>query len=192
MAVPIPDMLRFTVIILCLSCSTPVAARMYQWVDPASGTTQLSGKPPPWYRSGERGPRVYVFDKGKVIDDTGIRVSDSERERLRHEALLNAEQNSQQVREKLLEAKRLQAAMERDKRNRQTSTDTKKSPAAAQQARPKAEEQSTQRAVPTEQAMRALLKEWDKTRSKQSQQAASSGDSAAPAVNPPPPPPDRN
>ena len=87
-------MLRSTVIILCLCCSTPVAARMYQWVDPQTGTTQLSGKPPPWYRSGDRGPRVYVFDNGKVIDDTGIRVSDSERERLRNEALLSAESPS--------------------------------------------------------------------------------------------------
>lgn len=162
---------------------------MYQWVDPESGTTQMSGKPPPWYRSGERGPRVYVFDKGKVIDDTGIRVSDSERERLRRKAFLNAEQDSRRVQEKLLEAKRLQAAMERDKRNRQSSTDTEKAPAAAQQARPKPEEQIPQRIVPTEKAMRALLLEWDKIRSEQAQQAVSSGDTTAPAVDAPPPPP---
>jgi len=30
-----------------------VQAQMYQWTDPESGTTQLSGKPPAWYRSVE-------------------------------------------------------------------------------------------------------------------------------------------
>lgn len=180
-------MLRTAAIILCLCCSTPVAARMYQWVDPESGTTQLSGKPPPWYRSGEGGPRVYVFDKGKVIDDTGIAVSDSERERLRHQALLSVEQNSQQVREKLLEAKRLQAALERDKRNRQSTTDTDQPPVTKQQPNPK--EQPPAKAVPTEEAMRALLLQWDKIRTEQAQQAVSSGDTAAPAVDLPPPPP---
>jgi len=182
-------MLRLTVIILCLCSSAPVAARMYQWVDPESGTTQLSGKPPPWYRSGDRGPRVYVFDNGKVIDDTGIRVSDSERERLRHEALLSAEQNSLQVQEKLLEAKRLQAALERDKRNQQSSTGTDKTQATKQQAKPEAGDQIPQRVVPTEKAMRALLMQWDKIRNEQAQQAVNSGDTAAPAVDPPPPPP---
>ena len=181
-------MLRSTVIILCLCCSTPVAARMYQWVDPASGTTQLSGKPPPWYRSGDHGPRVYVFDNGKVIDDTGIRVSDSERERLRNEALLSAERNSRQVQEKLLEAKRLQATLERDKRSKQSSTDTQKA-SAPRQAQTKPEDQIPQRVVPTEKAMRALLMQWDKIRNEQAQQAAGSGDTAAPAVDAPPPPP---
>ena len=161
---------------------------MYQWVDPASGTTQLSGKPPPWYRSGDHGPRVYVFDNGKVIDDTGIRVSDSERERLRNEALLSAERNSRQVQEKLLEAKRLQATLERDKRSKQSSTDTQKA-SAPRQAQTKPEDQIPQRVVPTEKAMRALLMQWDKIRNEQAQQAAGSGDTAAPAVDAPPPPP---
>ena len=46
------------------------AAKMYQWVDPNTGTVQLAGQPPPWYRSTRAGPRVRVYEHGNVIDDT--------------------------------------------------------------------------------------------------------------------------
>jgi hypothetical protein len=68
---------------------------MYQWVDPDNGTTQLSGKPPVWYRSGENGPRIFVFDKGRVIDDTAIEVSAAERNRLRQQALRRTVEESE-------------------------------------------------------------------------------------------------
>lgn len=56
--------------VLC-AAGTPVhPAPMYQWVDPQTGTVQLAGQPPPWFRRGEPGPRVRVFEHGKVIDDT--------------------------------------------------------------------------------------------------------------------------
>lgn len=64
-----------------LACQ--VDARMYQWVSPQSHATQLSGKPPPWYRGPHGGPRVIVFENGQVIDDTAIEVSQEHRESLR-------------------------------------------------------------------------------------------------------------
>lgn len=77
--------MRRLLVSLCL-CSlsiTPAAARMYQWRSPATGTTQLSGTPPAWYRTVEGGPRVYVFDANRLVDDTGIAVSDEQRRALR-------------------------------------------------------------------------------------------------------------
>jgi hypothetical protein len=60
----------------------PGQARMYQWISPASGTTQLSGKPP----SLGEGPRVIMFENGKIVDDTATRVPEWQRERMRAEA----------------------------------------------------------------------------------------------------------
>jgi hypothetical protein len=87
---------------------------MYQWVDPESGTTQLSGKPPAWYRSAEGGPRVFVFNRGKVVDDTGIIISDEQRIRLRIKAFVRAEGDRLAAREKIMEAEKLKEAIERN------------------------------------------------------------------------------
>jgi len=89
-------------------------ARMYQWVDPDTSTTQLSGKPPYWYRNGELGPRVIVFDSGKVIDDTGIDVSEVENERLRQQALIIVEQDRLSALEKLRQSEIQKAAFGTD------------------------------------------------------------------------------
>ena len=91
-----------------------VQAQMYQWVDPESGTTQLSGKPPAWYRSAEGGPRVFVFNRGKVVDDTGIIISDEQRIRLRIKAFVRAEGDRLAAREKIMEAEKLKEAIERN------------------------------------------------------------------------------
>ena len=103
-------MLKYLFIILVVFSST-ASARMYQWVDPESGSTQLSGKPPMWYRSAEKGPRVFVFENSRVIDDTNIEVSDSEREKLRQEAFLQAEKDREKAKQKLMEARRLDAEL---------------------------------------------------------------------------------
>ena len=81
--------MRRILLAICVCCLSvaPAAARMYQWQNPATGTTQLSGTPPTWYRSSEGGPRVYVFENNQLIDDTGIAVSAAQREALRAEAL---------------------------------------------------------------------------------------------------------
>lgn len=70
--------------------SVTAEARMYQWVNPQSGYTQFSGQPPTWYRSARGGPRVVVFENGKLIDDTARQVSESVRESLRAQAFKKA------------------------------------------------------------------------------------------------------
>jgi len=101
--------------LLCFSQSVlmqSVQAQMYQWTDPESGTTQLSGKPPAWYRSVEGGPRVFVFNRGKIVDDTGIKISDEQRISLRTKAFINAEEDRIAAQQKATEAAKLKAAME--------------------------------------------------------------------------------
>lgn len=83
--------MRTLLFILTLLLAAPVQARMYQWVSPSTGITQLSGKPPSWYRSGRPGPRVFVFDNGRIIDDTAIKVTEAEREDLRDQAFKKAD-----------------------------------------------------------------------------------------------------
>src|SRR5690606_16282206 len=102
------------VLLLLLASGSAAEARMYQCVDPDTQTTQLSGKPPTWYRSAEGGPRVLVFEQGRMVDDTATRVSEVERERLRQEALVRAEQDQAAIQAKLAEAKRLQALLGQD------------------------------------------------------------------------------
>ncbi len=62
---------------LLVTNSAAHAAKMYQWIDPTTGTVQLAGAAPPWYRSAMRGPRVRVYEQGKVIDDTAYAAPDS-------------------------------------------------------------------------------------------------------------------
>jgi hypothetical protein len=70
--------------LLVTACvALPAHARMYQWVNPQSGRTQMSGKPPAWYRSDKPGPRVFVFENGRLIDDTARAVGLEERAALR-------------------------------------------------------------------------------------------------------------
>ncbi len=60
---------------------------MYQWINPETGRTQLSGKAPPWYRSESGGPRVLVFENNRLVDDTAIPVDEEQRLELRRKAL---------------------------------------------------------------------------------------------------------
>jgi len=71
---------------LGLILTATAEARMYQWSDPASGTVQLSGTPPAWYRGALPGPRTFVFDDGRLVDDTAIPVSELQRRALREQA----------------------------------------------------------------------------------------------------------
>ena len=90
--------LSIIAILSTLGFTVAAEARMYQWVDQESGTTQLSGKPPSWYRSGQPGPRIFVFESGQLVDDTGIRVSDEQRELLRQRSYQIA--NDESIEEK--------------------------------------------------------------------------------------------
>ncbi len=96
------------IIFICLLISSfSLEARMYQWRDPETGTTQFSGKPPSWYRSAERGPRVIVFDGGKVIDDTAIPLGPSQSRELRKQAMIKAEEDMQTAKAKARAAEQI-------------------------------------------------------------------------------------
>ena len=60
---------------------------MYQWVNPTTGHSQMSGKAPAWYRSEVGGPRVLVFEKNVLVDDTAVAVGEDQRLQLRNKAL---------------------------------------------------------------------------------------------------------
>jgi hypothetical protein len=79
-----------TVTAVLLACAMPASARMYQWLDPQSRTTQLSGKPPAWYRLDSAGPRVFVFDEGRLVDDTARPLAADAARALRQEAFARA------------------------------------------------------------------------------------------------------
>ncbi len=96
-----------------LSSSFEVDARMYQWVDPVTGSIQMAGKPPAWYRSGWSGPRVRVLENGQLIDDTAIEVSEDEMQALRDEAF------RQSVAQELEALKRLESDKLKEDERRQ-------------------------------------------------------------------------
>jgi hypothetical protein len=157
------NMLRI-ILLLLLTYSSCISARMYQWVDPDSGSTQLSGKPPMWYRSSEGGPRVFVFDKSKVIDDTGITVSDTERERLRQQAFLQAEEDKEVAKEKLLQAKRLNAVLEQ-KQKAAARDQRQEEPDLEDVQEEIAEEKTAETEEPsTIEQMRKLIADWEKSK----------------------------
>ena len=134
---------------------------MYQWVDPDTGTTQLSGKPPVWYRGETNGPRVFVFENGKLVDDTEQTVSTAEQERLRQQAFLKAEEDKDVAREKLLQAKRLKATVEQ-KRSREKVPEEELE--EIPQAQPPSEAQPADKG-PNAEDMRALIEQWEKLQS---------------------------
>ncbi len=171
-------LIRYLVIVLsALGATAASAERMYQWVDPDTGTTQLSGKPPVWYRSAEAGPRVFVFDKDRVVDDTGIKLSETERDRLRQEALIDAEAQRDAAREKLLQAKRLKAAMEQQQQA-VAETEAGIAEAAAAEAEPETAEPAAPLSpeVPTAaegmsvEDMRALISAWEQQQTQQAKE----------------------
>ena len=73
--------------VFLLLIATSIEARMYQWINPTTGRTQLSGKAPAWYRSDMGGPRVLVFENNVLVDDTAVAVNEEQRLQLRAQAL---------------------------------------------------------------------------------------------------------
>jgi membrane protein involved in colicin uptake len=132
---------------------------MYQWTDPDTGTPQLSGKPPYWYRGDEPGPRVYVIDNGRVVDDTGVTVPDGRRQQLREEAFLRAEQDETQFRAKLEEERRLRAERVRAREVEQAQTTAQQPPAPAPAEAPPL--RTTRPESSEVEAMRALVEAWE-------------------------------
>ena len=112
-------MRQIFLLVVLLQFSNIALARMYQWVDPDTGTTQLSGKPPTWYRSEEPGPRILVYENGVIIDDTGISLSAAENEKLRQEALISVEIDRTAALAKLQQAKQQKATLDFQNRGKE-------------------------------------------------------------------------
>jgi hypothetical protein len=144
-------------VLLMLSAQV-VSARMYQWVDPDTGTTQLSGKPPSWYRSEETGPRVVVHDNGRIIDDTGISLSVSENERLRQDALISVETDRQAALEKIQQARQQKATLEFQDQARQP---LEVIPEPIEEQEIPAEGQAPVNTGPTAEELRALIDQYE-------------------------------
>ena len=145
--------------------SISAQARMYQWNDPDSGTTQLSGKPPAWYRSNKDGPRVIVFDKGRIVDDTNIRVSDDDRESLRLEALIKVEEDREMARQKMLESEKIKSKLDMEAKGEDIVNESgvTETPAnESESAVAGSEEQPLPEGDLTEDRMRKLLSDWEK------------------------------
>ncbi len=154
--------MRLLLWFLILTAASPlVSARMYQWDDPDTGTPQLSGKPPYWYRSDEQGPRIFVIENGRVVDDTAVKVPDNQRQQLRQEAFLRAEQDQAKFQAKLEQAARLKA--ERD-RNLPEEVVPVEEPPAAEAAVTDAAASAEAEVSAEAEAMRGLVQEWEKFR----------------------------
>ncbi len=109
-------------IISILLITNVVEARMYQWTEPGVETTQLSGKPPAWYRSAAGGPRIFVFDNGRLIDDTAVEVSAEVRQRMRQQAFVLAEEDRQKAQEKMTKAQELKQKYKKSKNSKSAKT----------------------------------------------------------------------
>ena len=169
--------------VLVLTCLPFIAsaARMYQWVDPESDTPQLSGTPPTWYRSTEGGPRVIVYERGQIIDDTGLAVPDVDREQLRQTAFIQAEQDREAAREKLLQAAHLKAVLGKQRAGEEEEVvEEIVVPDLPEEVVP-----VEQAGAPTPEQLRSLIEEWERSRGQSARQIIDGG-----AVPPPPPPPE--
>ncbi len=119
------ETMRILLILLFSVTTSAVEARMYQWTESGVETTQLSGKPPAWYRSAAGGPRVFVFDNGRLIDDTAVDVSDEVRQRMRQQAFILVEEDRQKAKEKIAKAQELKQKYKKAKpdKSKQSSQD---------------------------------------------------------------------
>ena len=89
-------MSRLLILMLMAALGGVAEARLYQWRNASSGNVEMSGSPPAWYRTGQAGPRVLVFDRGQLIDDTAIEVVGKVSEDLREAAFREIERRQQE------------------------------------------------------------------------------------------------
>lgn len=120
-APPIMRILFSLFIVTIITLSIPAHARMYQWVDAETGNVRLSGKPPAWYRSGEHGPRVLVFENGRLVDDTAVILAPEQRKAYREAAFLEVDLRREQDAVRKLERAALREARRRQEVKRELS-----------------------------------------------------------------------
>lgn len=139
-------------------------ARMYQWVESASGIVRLSGDPPPWYRNGGQGPRTLVFEDGRLIDDTAIALPPEQVEALRKAAFREVDLKRDEV-----AIKKLERAALRESRLQNQPDDAQPESPASGVAGKTAPDRPTDDMVTAEdldattvEQMKNLIREWDK------------------------------
>ena len=166
------------IIVFLLSLSSVAEARMYQWVEPGVETTQLSGKPPAWYRSANGGPRVFVFENGRLIDDTAIDVSDEVRQRMRKEAFILVEKDRQRVEEKMAKAEEMKKKKLKDKTTgdefEESNEDEDESSALeliTDALFPKEKKQEEQDEVQDVEALRKIIADWEASQTENARKA---------------------
>ncbi len=167
-------MTRIFFLIFIFVLSSTASARMYQWLDPDSNTTQLSGKPPNWYRTNIPGPRVIVFDNGQVVDDTDIPVTEETRNNLRSDALAIVAADREKERERLLQEEVLKA---------QRAATANKEP-APEEVQPEKTTQDQTKDIPepvaenqqeTIDQMKKIIENWENQQSEKAKETLKSG-----------------
>jgi len=156
-------------------------ARMYQWTEPGVETTQLSGKPPAWYRSAGGGPRVFVFDNGRLIDDTAVNVSEEVRLRMREEAFILVEKDKQKAKEKIAKAEEARKKALQDKSDSSEkitpdeNTDQESTIELITEALFPEDNREEQKDANSEtqslDELRAIITDWEKSRTQDAKQA---------------------
>ena len=176
-------MFKQVLILSLLVWQPPLYARMYQWVDPDTGTTQLSGKPPAWYRDGGKGPRIFVFENGKVIDDTGINVNDDLRDTLRQQAFISAEKDKEAARQEQLEASRLKMILDRNQKS-QAQLQEPANDESLEKDQVSGQDEVQPEEENTVEKMQALIRQWEEL---QTENARNLVESNAPGSSAPAP-----
>ena len=156
-------------IIGVVTLSVPAHARMYQWVDASSGNVRLSGEPPSWYRNGEHGPRVLVFEDGRLVDDTAIALSPEQQRAYREAAFLEVDLRREKDAVKKLERAALREARRREEAQRQLSAEMSSQSKAEEKSAAKTEapQTATLPSSPGEldgsmvDQLKALISAWD-------------------------------
>ncbi len=167
-----PQFMRilFSLLVVAIfALATPAHARMYQWVDAGSGNVRLSGEPPPWYRSGERGPRVLVFEDGRLVDDTAINLPPEQRKAYREAAFLEIDLRREQDAVKKLERAALREARRREEEQRQLSAQLEPQPDVEEKSAADASKGQTAGSASSPAAidgkmvdqLKALISTWD-------------------------------
>ncbi len=162
-------------LLAAFALNAPAHARMYQWVDIKSGNVRLSGEPPDWYRSGEQGPRVLVFENGHLVDDTAIVLPPEQRKAYREAAFLEMDLRREQDAVKKLERAALREARRREESIRQLSTQSQSQTGASKSSTGEEKDaQASSTPVPSAPAdleasmveqLKAILTTWDQQNS---------------------------